>query len=83
MVATRRAASLDACQASSRIPAPAGRPPCWYPFPPPAGIGEPLLASLGNLFAGFAAFEFTLDRAGWFAQDVVWLGPRDPRRSPH
>lgn len=49
-----------------------------YPFLPPAGIGEPLLASLGRLFAGFAAFEFTLDRVGWFGEDVVWLGPCDP-----
>jgi len=49
-----------------------------YPFLPPTGIGEPLLASLGRLFAGFAAFEFTLDRVGWFGEEVVWLGPRDP-----
>ncbi len=25
-----------------------------------------------------AEFEFTLDRVGWFAENVVWLGPRDP-----
>jgi 2'-5' RNA ligase len=49
-----------------------------YPFLPPAGIGEPLLAELGRLFARFAAFEFTLDRVGWFGEEVVWLGPRDP-----
>ena len=49
-----------------------------YPFLPPAEISEPLLASLGRLFAGFAAFEFTLDRVGWFSEEVVWLGPRDP-----
>jgi hypothetical protein len=49
-----------------------------YPFLPPAGISEPLLASLGRLFAGFAAFGFTLDRVGWFGEEVVWLGPRDP-----
>ena len=49
-----------------------------YPFLPPAEISEPLLASLGRLFAGFAAFEFTLDRIGWFGEEVVWLGPRDP-----
>ena len=45
---------------------------------PPAGISKPLLGSLGRLFAGFAAFEFTLDRVGWFGEEVVWLGPRDP-----
>ena len=49
-----------------------------YPFLPPAGIDDGLLASLGELFAGCAAFEFTLDRVAWFGEDVVWLGPRDP-----
>lgn len=49
-----------------------------YPFLPPAGIGEALLASLGRLFAGVAAFGFTLDRVGWFGGEVVWLGPPDP-----
>ena len=49
-----------------------------YPFLPPAGISEPLLASLGRLFAGTSAFGFTLDRVGWFGEEVVWLGPRDP-----
>jgi hypothetical protein len=49
-----------------------------YPFMPPAGIDEALLASLGGLFAGFAAFGLTLDKVGWFGENVVWLGPRDP-----
>jgi 2'-5' RNA ligase len=49
-----------------------------YPFLSPAGIGEPQLASLARLFAAFAAFEFTLDRVGWFGAEVVWLGPGDP-----
>lgn len=49
-----------------------------YPFLPPAEIDEPLLASLGRLFAGLAAFEFTLDRVNWFGRELVWLGPRDP-----
>lgn len=49
-----------------------------YPFLPPAGIGEPLLASLGSLFGGSASFGFTPDRVGWFGEHVVWLGPRDP-----
>jgi 2'-5' RNA ligase len=49
-----------------------------YPFLPPADIGESLLASLGSLFAGLAAFEFTLDRIGWFGEQAVWLGPADP-----
>jgi 2'-5' RNA ligase len=49
-----------------------------YPFVSPARIGDLLLASLGRLFGGLAAFEFTLDRVGWFSEKVVWLGPRDP-----
>ena len=49
-----------------------------YPFLPPARISDRLLASLGRLFAGVAAFEFKLDRIGWFGEEVVWLGPRDP-----
>lgn len=49
-----------------------------YPFLPPTGIGESLIASLGRLFAVFAAFDFTLDRIAWFGEEVVWLGPRDP-----
>jgi len=49
-----------------------------YPFLPPDKIGEPLLGLLRRLFARYAAFEFTLDRVGWFGEEVVWLGPRDP-----
>lgn len=49
-----------------------------YPFLPPAEIGESVLASLRRLFAGFGAFEFRLDRIGWFGEEVVWLGPREP-----
>ena len=49
-----------------------------YPFLPPAAISDRLLASLDRLFTGITAFEFTLDRIGWFGEQVVWLGPRDP-----
>ena len=35
-----------------------------YPFLPPAGIDEALLSSLGRMFAGHAAFGFTLDKVG-------------------
>ncbi len=48
-----------------------------YPFLPPAGIDAALLASLSQMFAGHAAFGFTLDKIGWFGEQVVWLGPRD------
>ena len=48
-----------------------------YPFLPPAGIDKTLLAALGRLFAGHTAFGFTLDKVGWFGQELLWLGPRD------
>jgi 2'-5' RNA ligase len=48
-----------------------------YPFLPPALIDGAVQASLARLFAGFPAFSFTLDRVGWFGDEVVWLGPRD------
>ncbi len=48
-----------------------------YPFLPPAGIDETLLAALGKLFAGRTAFGFTLDKVGWFGQELLWLGPRE------
>jgi 2'-5' RNA ligase len=50
-----------------------------YPFLPQALIDDAVLASLAALFAGFPAFPFTLDRVGWFGDEVVWLGPRDAR----
>ena len=50
-----------------------------YPFLPPAAIDGAVLASLRRLFAGFPAFDVTLDRVSWFGADVVWLGPRDDR----
>jgi hypothetical protein len=48
-----------------------------YPFLPPASIDDAVLASLRQLFAGFAPFGVTLDRVSWFGTDVVWLAPRD------
>lgn len=50
-----------------------------YPFLPPASIDGAVLASLRRLFAGFSSFAVTLDRIGWFGQEVVWLGPCDER----
>jgi 2'-5' RNA ligase len=49
-----------------------------YPFVPPAGIDTTLLAALGRMFTGHAAFRFTLDKVSWFDEEVLWLGPRDP-----
>jgi hypothetical protein len=51
-----------------------------YPFMPPAGIGKPLLASLGRLFAGFAAFELSvrpcLPIEATSAEVILMAGPR-------
>jgi 2'-5' RNA ligase len=49
------------------------------PFLPPPLIDDAVLASLAALFAAFPAFAFTLDRVGWFGDEVVWLGPSDAR----
>jgi hypothetical protein len=48
-----------------------------YPFLPAGLIDDAVLASLAGLFAVVPAFRFTLDRVGWFGDDVVWLGPHD------
>lgn len=48
-----------------------------YPFLPPALIDKAALASLRQIFAGHAAFGFTLDKVGWFGEELIWLGPRD------
>lgn len=49
-----------------------------YPFLPPAELTDEVLGSIRALTAGIEAFDFTLDRVGWFDGDVAWLGPRDP-----
>jgi 2'-5' RNA ligase len=49
-----------------------------YPFLPPGEVDEELVVSLRKLFSGFARFGFTLDKIGWFGEELVWLGPRDP-----
>ncbi|HEU5421404.1 MAG TPA: 2'-5' RNA ligase family protein [Streptosporangiaceae bacterium] len=49
-----------------------------FPFLPPGQIGAAVLAQLEQLFAGVPAFSFRLDHAGWFGEDVLWLGPQDP-----
>ena len=50
-----------------------------YPFLPPASVDGAVLASLRRLFAGFPAFDVTVDRVKWFGEEVVWLAPRDDR----
>ena len=49
-----------------------------YPFLPPGQIRHADLSALAELFAGVPSFGFTLDRIGWFGEQVVWLGPADP-----
>ena len=48
-----------------------------YPWMPPGRIDETILAELATVFAGYPAFEFTLD-LGWFGQEVLLLVPKDP-----
>jgi 2'-5' RNA ligase len=48
-----------------------------YPFLPPSQIRDADLSALAGLFADVSSFGFTLDRIGWFGDQVVWLGPAD------
>jgi 2'-5' RNA ligase len=50
-----------------------------FPFMPPETIDETALARLAELFAGVSRFRFVLDHTAWFGDDVLWLGPGDPR----
>ena len=49
-----------------------------YPFRPGSALDTTALGELARLFASFPRFSFTFDRTGWFGEDVLWLGPRDP-----
>jgi hypothetical protein len=49
-----------------------------FPFMPPQAIGLAVIAELEHLFAAISRFRFQLTRTGWFGDEVLWLGPRDP-----
>jgi 2'-5' RNA ligase len=49
-----------------------------FPFMPPETIEEAALTGLGKLFVEVSRFRFVLDHTGWFGDDVLWLGLRDP-----
>jgi RimJ/RimL family protein N-acetyltransferase/2'-5' RNA ligase len=49
-----------------------------HPFLPADEISEAVLARLENVFAPVTAFRLRLDHIGWFGENVLWLGPRDP-----
>jgi 2'-5' RNA ligase len=50
-----------------------------FPFMPPETIDPSALTRLGELFADVSRFRFRLDHTDWFGDDVLWLGPQDPR----
>src|SRR5215469_755291 len=50
-----------------------------FPFMPPETIDAAALAGLEELFADVSRFRFVLDHTDWFGDDVLWLGPSDPR----
>jgi 2'-5' RNA ligase len=50
-----------------------------YPFVPPAALDADMERSLGEVVAGFAAFDFELRDVRRFASGVVYLAP-DPER---
>ena len=49
-----------------------------FPFMRPETIDPPALADLERLFTDISRFRCQLDRTGWFGQDLLWLGPREP-----
>jgi 2'-5' RNA ligase len=49
-----------------------------FSFMPPETISTAALTALEHLFAEVSRFRFRLDHTGWFGDDVLWLGPRDP-----
>jgi 2'-5' RNA ligase len=49
-----------------------------YPFAPAGAIDLTTREQLAGVFGAIPAFGFRLDRVGWFGEEVVWLGPRDP-----
>lgn len=46
-----------------------------FPFLAPEDIDDGVRARLTQVFHKVDAFDFVLDRVGWFGNDVVWLGP--------
>jgi 2'-5' RNA ligase len=50
-----------------------------YPFVPAGSVSQEIRERLADLFGAIPTFRFRLDRVGWFGEDVVWLGPHDPR----
>jgi hypothetical protein len=49
-----------------------------FPFVPPGDLDDAARTDLTRLFASFPRFSYTFDCIGWFNEDVLWLGPRDP-----
>jgi 2'-5' RNA ligase superfamily len=48
------------------------------PFMPRGAIGAAEQERLARVFSSVPAFDFCLDRTGWFGTAVLWLGPEDP-----
>jgi 2'-5' RNA ligase len=49
-----------------------------YPFVPARDVDAVAGPRLADLFGAVPSFGFRLDRVGWFGEDTVWLGPREP-----
>lgn len=49
-----------------------------FPFVPALALDHRLRAELAELSGQVPAFDFVLDRTGWFGEHVLWLGPADP-----
>lgn len=71
-VVGRYRATLDA-SASRGVPA---HVTVLFPFLPPTGLDEAVLATVRRVVATVDAFDLTLGHVDWFDERVVWLAPR-------
>ncbi|AOS65926.1 2'-5' RNA ligase family protein [Actinoalloteichus hymeniacidonis] len=46
-----------------------------YPFLPPDEIDDAAVQAIGEVLAGFAAFDTVFTEVAWFGEHLVWLRP--------
>lgn len=67
----------DRLDANARLGVPA-HVTVVFPFAPAGAIDAATQHRLAGLFGSVPSFGFRLDHVGWFGEDVLWLGPREP-----
>lgn len=46
-----------------------------YPFVRPQELSQEVVIDLSDVLGDFRAFDFTLDRIGWFGEEVLYVAP--------